>query len=193
MKMLRWFVVLAAVMPLSAQSEDRNQKLVAAALRQVPTELLGGMIDSATHGVPERNVAISDRMVPGEAPEGFRNFAEFSFGPVIAEELIWAYSENGPSRELLWREVCGIRILPLEQFSSDGSGYDWDRLRAVYPEVRVIVRLSLPALDEPQVYGVVRYEVFSPEGRAWAALQRFERQPDGSWNDGLARVGAIWE
>lgn len=192
MKIIQWVVVLAAAVPLSIQSEDRNQKIVDAALRHVPTQLLG-VVHSATAGLPESSVAISDRMVAGGAPEGFRDFAEFSFGPVLAEELIRAYAENGASRKLLWREVCGIRILSLEQFSSDETGYDWDRLRAVYPEVRAVVRLSLPALDEAQAYGVVRYEVISPEGRAWAALQRFERRPDGSWKDGLGRVGAIWE
>jgi hypothetical protein len=186
MKIIVALVVLIGALPVVAQSPQPRADIREAAIANVPT-ILGGM----HHKIPNGGFAIADRPAP-RAETTFGEFTEKYFGVVIAEELIRSYAANdAPSASWPSIRVSSIPVLPLGEFSSGGTSYDWDRLKAKYPALQRVVRVSSPAVDRLGTFAVVRYEIIGPEGPDWAGLQKFERKSNGSWKAGVAEIGTI--
>ena len=88
-------------------------------------------------------------------------------------------------------ETSGFAILQLRAFETSDNQYDWSRLSVTYPNVRGVVRMSLPALDSQSVYAVAHYEVVTPSGVAFANFKEFEKQGDGTWKPTSGVTGSL--
>lgn len=176
MRIVTALAILVCTIPAVAQSPQAAESVFQAAVRNIPD-----MLQGVQHSFPNSNFAIADRAVGG-AKKRFLEFADKTFAPPIAEELIQSYDENGTvARSIAAGNVSGIPILAVERFSSGGTTYDWARLNVAYPNVRSVVRVSFPAVDRQGTYAVVRYEVISSAGPEWTVFEKFEKQANGSW------------
>lgn len=207
---IRGFVAIAVVAcasSLAAQEQPAEETVFAAALKEVVQELRAAPPLNLQHrrdrvDLPPGAIVVARRTIGG-APSGYRSFVDNFFGVVIAEDLAQSYGDSGPAPRAIEQKRAGLfPVLPLEEFEVGPFGYDWQRLNQKYPEVRHVVRVSWPAVDRIGTYAVVRYELIGrdrpadyPSARPWqhASFVKFEKQNDGSWKRGVARIGSIWD
>jgi len=169
-------------------------------LRGAPPLSLQNLRDG--RDLPSDAIVVARRTIGG-APDGLRDFVEKYVGSAIAEDLLQAYGDNGPTPRIIDQSTTGgFSVLPLEEFEAGAFAYDWQRLNQRYPGVRYVVRMSRPAVDRLGTYAVVRYELLgrdrpqtsrSPWPWQHASFVMFEKQPDGSWKRTIGRTGALWK
>lgn len=192
MKIACLIVMMALVQPLSAGELEIEERVFQQALESLPRHMRSVRV-SALERLHDDQYAVSDLTI-GNAPEHLRRFATDWHGSAIADEIIASYEERRQSpRRIGLTNVKEVPVYPLERFRTDALNYDWARLNATYPEVRAIVRISRPATDSLGTYAVVRYEVISPGGPAWASFIEFQKQFDGSWKWTHGNFGSIWK
>lgn len=140
--------------------------------------------------IPE-NVLVSDATIAGDDAV-LEQFLRENHSRTIAEEMIESYRRSrGRLQRLTATETGHAKIVRLDQFVGPPQDYKWEELGRAYPQVRVIVRMSEPAVDSMGTFAVVRYEVVTRRGFAWGVLQEFERQPDGAWLPKMGLAGNI--
>jgi hypothetical protein len=123
--------------------------------------------------------------------ENVRRFADDHFDVATADMLLAEYKRVASSpREIKRASVDEIPVLPLSSFAIGTSAYDWARLNAKYPEVQAVICVSAPAVMS-DAYAIAWYEVITPSGPAWAAVEKFEKQ-NGTWKSVAAHVGDLW-
>jgi hypothetical protein len=184
-----WALFVAVGCAFTALGQQRGDEDVVfrAALSEIPRVLRAGPANSTDAAV------VSQRTIGG-APVAYRSFVDRQFGSVIAEELLEAYGAVETGSVIDGDQAGGLAVVALEDFAVGPRAYDWDRLQEKHPGVRVIVRLSLPAIDRLGTYAVVRYELIGKgHARDWASFVKFERQNDGSWEPTVHAVGELWE
>ena len=199
-------LTLAITVPLAAQEPADAALVLATALEDVTQQLHAGPPLNLQHKrdmieLPADAIVVARRTIGGSV-KGYRSFVEKFFGTVIAEELIESYGNSGPTpREIEQKTAGPFPVVPLHEFESGAFEYDWLRLNEKYPGVRHVVRLSPPVFDSLGTYAVVRYELIGRDRpsnfpqRPWqhASFVQYIKQKDGSWKQGISRIGAIWD
>ena len=160
-----------------------------AAIRFVPA-VLNGTRAAETAGLLLRDFAIAEETVACEE-QFLAEWLKKAHSNAIVEELVASYHANGAQPTRLESDTTGIPILELHRFQTEGNQYDWSRLSAAHPNVRGVVRMSLPALDSQSMYAVAHYEVITPAGAAFANFEKFEKQTDGTWKPTSGVTGSL--
>lgn len=181
--------LFCCVMPAMSQESRSASPVLEHALRALPGLLRG--LGNVPNPEDMRQYAIAD-MTVGGAEEGFREAAAAFHSTVIADELLASYREvTRANIRIGAADVNGARVLPLDEFASGSTSYDWTRLNEKYPNVKAILRVSAPATAGGSA--LVRVEVISREGSPWGSFMELQSEPDGSWRAGRARSGALWK
>jgi hypothetical protein len=145
----------------------------------------------ATATVTPRQYALANFTTGGNIVS-VRRFANDHFDVATADILLAEYESVASSpREITRVSVDEIPVLPLSPFAIGPSAYDWARLNAKYPDVQAVIRVSAPAVVS-DTYAIAWYEVITPSGPAWAAVEKFEKQGNGTWKPVAAHVGDLW-
>jgi len=181
------FGILVACPVWAAGPQDT---VVPAALELVPTVALcthTGALD----GVDLRGFAISNVSVGGD--EDYLSYwLSENHSDGVAGEILDSYLENEKHAATFEApEALEVPVLPLDRFRRSSGIYDWEALKAAYPEVQAIVRVSLPALDSQATYAVVHYEVIAPSGLQFANFHEFEKGFDGTWRSTHGVTGGL--
>lgn len=180
-------LVASVIITTSLFAQSGGDTALRAAIRLVPT-VVGG-----TETAETKSLKLDDFVIAEETITCDHAFLSEWVGKWhsrrLAEELAASYRDARPAR--VAGVEASIRILALDQFSTGEHDYDWQKLQTAHPDIRGIVRMSLPALDSQNAYAVVHYEVITPQGRAFANFQNLEKQGDGTW-DATSGVTGWW-
>lgn len=154
------------------------------------TTVVAGTRAAETDGLVLGDFVIADEPVACEQVYLAEWLEKWHSQPIV-EELADSYRRNGVQPSRIHTDISPVPIVALHQFVKGDDQYDWSRLRSAHPEIRGVVRMSLPALDSQGVYAVAHYEVVTPKGKAFANFHKFEKQGDGTWKTTWGVTGRL--
>jgi hypothetical protein len=183
-------VILAtlAALPALAQSATADEPLDTILWNTGTVK--DGIISAGTRNLKASEYAIASETIRG-CEKQMRAFVEKRFARTLATDLAVAYESND-TRSIDVKAIGDIPVLALAEFETGKLSYDWERLRAKYPNVRAVIRVSVPAVAS-DAFAVARYEAITPTGPEWSAHELFEKRGDGRWHMTEGEIGDIWE
>jgi hypothetical protein len=182
-------VLVGALGALPMLGETASKTALEAAVRFVPA-VLNGTMAPETHGLDVHDFVIAEEPVACDQ-EFLAEWLQTWHGDAIADELVSSYRLQGAQPSAVPSHLGNVPVLALRRFEIGDDGYDWPALRAAFPTVRGVVRISLPAEDSLGVYAVAHYEVITAKGAAFANFQRFEKQSNGMWRPTSGVTGSL--
>lgn len=183
--------LLFFAVPAVSQEPRSTSHVLEQALRALPEHLRFLRHDALPNGEEMRQYAIANATVGG-AEHSFGETAASLYSAATAEELVASYREvTRAAVRIHATDVNGAHVLPLDEFATGPTSYDWIRLNQKHPNIKAILRVSAPATAGG--YALVRVEVISPAGPLWGNFMELQNQPDGSWRPTRAVAGSLWK
>lgn len=189
MRIILATALFVCAMPAASQEPQSTSHIFEQVLRALPEH--AHFLSAVPNGDDMRQYAIASATIGGAEQSFAESVAKF-YSTSIAEDLLASYREvtRTPIR-IDASDVNGARVLPLDEFATGPTTYDWKRLNQKHPGVKLVLRISPPAVVAG--YALVRVEVISPIGALWGNFLEFQKQPDESWRHVRAVVGDLWK